>query len=190
MKKIMTITMIALLAIGITTAAYAADQTETTAINATVNGIFSLAFYNDANILYNSTVPFTSVNPTEALNLADGRSTGDGKSDVGLNCTSNSGLTWYLKVNVNAVSDLAGNLKAYIGQPTNRNWGSAADGSLTYGDWFVIATSAETVYTAGTADKTNTPEGTLATLSYALDGSGLADGSYTATVTYTLTETV
>ena len=102
---------------------------------------------------------------------------------------SNAGNTWYFKMNVNAASTLAGKLAAFMGPPTNRNTGLASDGTRTNTDWFVIPTTAATEYTAGDLDKTNTPFGTLITMSYKINGGGMAQGDYTATVTYTLTAT-
>lgn len=187
--KRLAITIIAVaLVIGVTGYAHA-DELQSSAVSATVPAEFSLAFYSDATIVHGATVPFGVVDSLSTENLPTGRSSGDGLSDVGLLCTSNSGLTWYLKVSVNGVSPLAGQLDCYMGQPTDRNIGGPASGGLTYGDWFTVATAAETVYTAGAGDVVNTPLGTLATLSLRLDGTGLTDGAYNATVTYTLTET-
>lgn len=188
MKRIVIATIMVLLAIGITVSAHA-DELQTSAVSATVASEFSLAFYSDANIVHGATVPFGVIDPAATDNLPSGRTSGDGLSDVGLLCTSNAGNTWYLKIDVNGLSPLAGKLDCYMGQPWDRNVGGPASGGLTYGDWFTIATAPETVYTAGAGDVVNTPFGTLATLSLRLDGTGLTDGAYSATVTYTLTET-
>ncbi|NQU95612.1 MAG: hypothetical protein HQ549_05225 [Candidatus Omnitrophica bacterium] len=183
--------MVMLFAIAIAGASYAADQTLNSNVTASVGSIFSMAFYTDANVLYSTAIPFSTVDPSSAYNYADGRAQDDGKSDVGLTIKSNQGNPWYLKIAMNAASPLLTKLAGNMGQPTNRNWGTPADGGRTYGDltWFDLTGAAVTLYTAGTADETNTPEGTLATLSFKVDGSGLAPGPYTGTITYTLTET-
>jgi len=193
MKKLV-ITAIAIIAvIAMTGEAFAADdQTLNSNVTATVGGIFSLEFYTDANVLYTTSVPFSSVDPTEEYNYPDNRGLNDGKSDIGLLVTSNQGAPWYLKIGLSTGSTLLGKLRYFMGQPTNRNWDSPADGGLGHEGWFVIPvqTGPETMYTAGTGDQNNTPYGTLATLSYSLDGSGLAPGGHSGTATYTLTETM
>ena len=191
MKKLLGILTVAVMVGCVATGAFAADQTKTTDINATVGGVFSLAFYNDAKVLFNTSITFTTVDPSNAYNYPDGRAEGDGKSDIGLLATSNQGVKWYLKINLNSGSSLAGKLGAYMSQPVNRNWGTDADGARTNGDvWWNLPTTATTIYTAGAVgDYTNTPFGTLATLSYKIDGTGMAPGSATGTVTYTLTQT-
>jgi len=193
MKKLV-ITAVAIIAVVAMTgkAFAAADQTLSSSVSATVGGIFSLEFYTDANVLYSTSVPFSSVDPQDEYNYADNRAEDDGKSDIGLLVTTNQGSTWYLKIGVNAGSTLLGKLGYYMGQPTNRNWGSDADGGIGHGDWFTIpvSTSPETMYTAGNGDKNNTPLGTLATLSYKINGAGLTPGGHAATATYTLTESI
>ncbi|MBL7157580.1 MAG: hypothetical protein ISS92_05430 [Candidatus Omnitrophica bacterium] len=189
MKKLVITSIVMLFAIAIAGASYAADQTLSSNVNASVGSIFSMAFYTDAKVLYSTNVPFSSVDPSSAFNYADDRTEDDGKSDVGLVIKSNQGNPWYLKIKMNAASPLLTKLGAFTGQPKNRNWDSDADGGVTYGDWFPITAADVTIYTAGTGDQTNTPEGTLATLNFKVDGSGLVPGPYTATITYTLTET-
>lgn len=183
------IPLMTMFVIGIAMNVHAVDQTLASSVSADVAGEFSLAFFSDPSIVHGATIPFGSIDPTITDNLPTGRAQGDGKSDVGLLCTSNTGNTWYLKMHVDGVSALAGKIDCYLGQPTDRNTGGPASGGLTYGDWFTIQTAAETVYTAGAGDVVNTPFGTLASLSVRLDGTGLTDGGYSATVTYTLTET-
>jgi hypothetical protein len=136
-------------------------------------------------------ITFSNVDPSSAYNYPDGRSEGDGKSDIGLVAKSNQGVAWYLKIGINSGSPLVDKLGAYMSQPWNRNWDSPADGGRAHGDnWWNVPASATTIYTAGPAgDYTNTPFGTLATLSYKIDGTSMSPGSYSGTVTYTLTQT-
>ena len=190
MKKLVITSIVMLFAIAIAGASYAADQTLNSNVTANVGSIFSMEFYTEAGkVLYSTTVPFSTVDPSSAYNYADGRAEGDLKSDVGLTVRSNQGNPWFLKIAMNAGSPLLTKLGAYIGQPTNRNWDSPADGFLRYGDWFNLTATPESIYAAGAFDETNTPFGTLATLSFKIDGSGLAPGNYAATITYTLSET-
>jgi hypothetical protein len=190
--KILTISMVvvacSLMLAGVAHAA--PDQNRQTTVTASVGDMFSLEFYTDPNVLYTTTVPFTNVDPANQYNYANGRAASDGRSDVGLLVKSNQGKVWYLKIGVNSGSSLLGKLGCFMGQPWNRNWDTVADGSLGRGDWFNIPVDSnpETMYTAGTGDQTNTPLGTLATLSYKIDGTGLVPGSHNGVVTYTLTE--
>ncbi|MFC1631341.1 hypothetical protein ACFL1I_00100 [Candidatus Omnitrophota bacterium] len=191
MKKILLSAIMAVAILAIAHNVYAQDQSLSTTVTGTVASIFSLEFYTDANVLYSSTVPFTSVDPGDQYNYPDGRAEDDGKSDVGLLVTSNQSTPWYLKVGLTPGSELTSKLAYYMGQPYNRNWGTPSDGSIGHGDWFNIPSNIapETMYTAGTADQLNTPFGTLATLSFKIDGAGLSPGGKTVSVTYTLTQT-
>ena len=192
MKKLVITSMVVLFAIAIAGASYAADQTLSSSVSATVGSIFSMEFYTEAGkVLYSTSVPFSTVDPSSQYNYADGRAENDLKADVGLVVRTNQGNPWYLKIAMNAASPLLTKLGGNMGQPYNRNWGTVADGGLTYNDqtWFDITDSPATLYTAGAFDQTNTPLGTLATLSFKVDGSGLVPGPYVATITYTLTET-
>ena len=194
MNKILLTTIAVIGYLTLATIAYAADnQTLETSVSGTVQDVFSIEFYTEAGkVLYSTSVPFTTVDPTDAFNYPDGRAADDQKSDVGLIVISNQGKPWYLKIGIDAASPLLGKLGYNMGQPFNRNWESEADGSIGHGDWFDIpvASDPETMYTAGTVDQINTPLGTLATLSFKLNGAGLTPGYKSATVTYTLTETL
>ena len=193
MKKLVIAAVAIIAVIAMTPKAFAAaDQTLSSNVSATVGGVFSLEFYNDGNVLYNTSVPFSSVDPLNEYNYPDLRAEEDLKADIGLLVRSNQGSAWCLKIGVNVGSNLLGKLRYNMGQPTNRNWDGPADGGLAHDpeDWFVIPaqTSPEAMYTAGTGDQNNTPLGTLATLSYSLNGAGLAPGGHSATATYTLAE--
>jgi len=186
-KHIITVTLMFLVSVGLVVCAYGVDQTATTNVNATVGGVFSLSFYNDASVLYGPTVPFSNVLPTTTENYSDTHSTG--KTDVGLICMDNSGTQWKLKIAVNTASPLAGKLLFNMGQPTDRNTSGLASGSRGYGDdWYAVPTTATAIYTAGAGDTICTPLGVLATLTFKVDGTGLTPGAKAATVTYTLTE--
>jgi len=199
MRKILftALAIVALLALASAICA-SADETLQTSVTATVGSTFSFEFYThnangtkDHNIVYSTNVPFSDVSATSGYNYADGRAEFDGKSDVGLLVITNQGNTWHLKIGMNSGSSLLGSLGYYMGQPTNRNWEADADGTLGQGDWADVPSdsSPKTMYTAGANDKSNGPLGTLATLSYKVDGGKLSQGVHTGNVTYTLTET-
>ena len=161
----------------LSSAAYSETVTQVASMEAAVTTVFSLEFYTDANILYSTSIPFTNIDPTTSLCYADGRSSGDGKSDTGVLCRSNMNVTWYLKMSVITTSSppfpLA-NFKYYMGQPWNMNTSSPADGTLAQSpNWYSVPTAATAVYTAGTLDKNNAALGTLATLSFAINPSGI-----------------
>jgi len=187
MKKLMTLAVMALVSIGFAVCAYGSDQTATSTVSANVGGAFSLEFYNDSTVLYSENIPFTSVLPTTSENYSDGHVAG--KTDVGLIALDNSGNSWKLKIAINAGSPLAGKLLFNMGQPTDRNTSGLASGSRGFGDdWYAIPATATTLYTCGTSDKICSPLGVLATLTFKIDGAGLAPGVKAATITYTLTE--
>jgi len=140
------------------------------------------------------TIPWTSVTPGSNLVYPTGGHI-TGKSDVGIILKNNTTLTsWQLKMQQVSANGLNGKIKFYLAQPTMN--GSATNGTLAYptpaagADWPVIPAAATTVYTSGTADKTNVPYGTYCGFSYALDPAGLLTGTaYTGTITYTITTT-
>lgn len=169
-----------------------AATTITSDVNASVNITKSFEFYTDPNVLFKESIPFTNVNPESRYNYPDGRAENDGKSDIGLVVIANSNTTWYLKIKaVDAAGDLVskGNLAVYMGQPINRNTGGTSDGTLGQPkDWFIISAIYHTLYTSAGADNNNTPFGTLITLSFKVDGSGLKPGPHVAVITYTLTD--
>lgn len=155
-----------------------------------VGDTFSLEFYNDANVLYNTSIPFTNMDPTLTWVQADGRSGGDGKSDVGLVCISNMGTTWYLKIHAQPTAPFTlSQIYYYLGQPWNRTLSQTADGQLAQpANWYNLPGSSTVLYTAGPSDLTNTPSGTLCMFSFAINPSKLAAfQTYNCTITYTLT---
>jgi len=170
--------------------ARAVDTTGTSSVSISIQQVFSIEFYTDQNTLYSDTVPFTGVDSTKAFVYADGRMENDGKSDVGVICKSNAGVTWFLKLHLLPKPPLAADkMKYYVDQPYNRNTGGRADGTLTQSaNWYIFNTMPTTIYTAGYLDKSNLPYGTLFNFNYGLIPSGLDAGrAYTATITYTMT---
>jgi len=171
-------------------ALYAADTKSTSNVTISVQSVFSLEFYTDANVLYSSTIPFTNVDPNESIAYPDGRFEDDGKSDAGVICRSNAGVPWQLKLHLEATPPLTPDkMRYYIGQPFNRNTGEQADGTLSRSpDWYPFQSTPTTVYTAGFKDQSNLPFGTLATISYSLIPTGLDAGQgYSADIVYTMT---
>jgi len=169
---------------------------ETVTVQATgifaVSEIFGIEFYTDSNVLYSNNVPFTNMDALETFVYPDGRSSGDGKSDNGIVCKSNVGSTWYLKLHGEPTAPFTlAKIYYYLSQPWNRTEGATADGQLAQGSaWYNLPSSSTVVYTAGTLDKMNTPDGTLCMFSFAINPSGLKSGTtYSCTVIYTLTVT-
>ncbi|MFC1577019.1 hypothetical protein ACFL3N_01630 [Candidatus Omnitrophota bacterium] len=170
--------------------AHCADSSSSTDFTISVQNVFSLEFYSDANVLYSTTVPFTNIDPLESIVYPDGRFQDDGKSDTALICRSNVGETWYLKMHSVTTPPLSHDkIKFYMDKPHNRNTGEGADGSLARSpDWYSIGEDATTVYTAGYKDLSNLPFGTLATFNFAIIPTGLEGGKgYSASITYTMT---
>lgn len=196
MKKFISVLIMIGAIVAVTASAFAAapaSQSKASNVSATVGQKFSLEFYNDAKVLFNTAIPFTTVDPAKAYNYPDGRVESDGKSDIGLVATSNYSSTWYLKIQATDTANSlagAGKIYLYMSQPIDRNSSGPASGSLGQGvAWYQIPTSTHTLYTSGAGDTTNTPFGTLTTLSFRIDGVGLSPGSYGTTFTYTMTTT-
>jgi hypothetical protein len=174
--------------------AHAADATRATDINISVTSAFKVEFYppDGTHVVYSTSVPFTNIDPTQTFALADGRTVNDGKSDVGLYCISSDGSTWYLKIGISAGTIPPSKLKYYISQPYMWNGTTSVptDGTVTPNPpaWTAIPKGSSTVvYQSGSMDRINTPFGTLITINYQLDTAGMSSGSFTATVTYTMT---
>lgn len=177
------------------TAGIASAETVTVVatMQADVKGVMSIEFYNGANILYpyGATIPFTNIDPTQSMCYSDGRTLDNGKSDTGVKCQSNTGETWYLKMGVTSTGSPAfplDHFKFYMGQPWCK--GVLADGTLTYpeGQWYLVPQSSSTVYKAGRIDTNNYGDGTIATLSFAVNPEGLSGGAnYSMKITYTMT---
>ncbi|MFH1997058.1 MAG: hypothetical protein ABIJ27_08755 [Candidatus Omnitrophota bacterium] len=161
-------------------------------MDAGAESVFSIEFYTDANVLHGAEgFSFSNINPTLSFVQADGRSSGDGKSDNGVVVKSNLGQTWYLKMSVsNSTGFNLANFKYYMGRPWNRTLGIPADGTLPAPDWCSVPTISTTVYTAGPNDRSNLVWGTLATYSYAINPMGMRSGVvYVMNITYTISLT-
>jgi len=172
-----------------------AGTTVSIELNATVGSGFRIEFYqpDGTHILYSDTIPFSSIDPTETFALPDGRVPGDNKSDVGIYCLSNDPATWYLKMSITGGNIPDGKLKYYLSQPTlwDGTQSIVTDGRI-FPDppaWTPIPQGRDlTIYSSGSIDTINLPNGTLATLNFQLDPSGLNAGvSYSAVITYTMT---
>src|SRR3989338_2187771 len=166
----------------------AADSTQATTVTISVQNVFSMEFYTDPNVIYSTAVPFTNIDPEKSIVLADGRTENDGKSDTGVVCRSNAGLTWFLKLHMTPSAPLtADKVRYYIDQPFNRNTGARSDGSLTQTvNWYPFNTAPATIYTSGAQDNSNLPFGTLVTFNFAIAPSGLEAGkAYSSAITYT-----
>ncbi|MDD5439852.1 MAG: hypothetical protein PHS37_06680 [Candidatus Omnitrophica bacterium] len=172
--------------------ARAGADTATTQADGTfdVPQVFSIAFYTDSNVLYSTGIPFSGMDSTKTWVYADGRNEGDGKSDTGCVCSSNLGVTWYLKIHAEATPPFSlDKIFYYFGQPWNRTLGAPADGQLARSaNWYNLPGSPTVIYIAGNGDKINTPDGTLCTFSFAINPSQLAANRlYNCRIVYTLT---
>lgn len=180
-----------ILPLAIPSDSFADTATQVGTMEVGVNSWFLIEFYTNepAKYLYTTNVPFHITDPTSSLCYADGRAAYDGKNDVGVVCSSNIGTTWYLKISAAATSSPAfplANLKFYLGQPWNRDWGEPADGALAYTGWTAIPASPAAVYTSGLNDTVNAPLGTLCGFSFAINPDGLYGGqTYSVEITYT-----
>ena len=159
-------------------------------ISGNVGSVFAMEFSRDPSSLYSFYIPFTDVDPRSEYNYAYGRAENDGKSDVGLIILTNQDLPWYLKIHVLGSDELRDNVGAYLGQPYNRN--ALPDGAPTTGDrpfgdkWFDVENIPSTIYMADSSEFINTPFGTIATLSFKING-GVKPGNHYCNITYTLT---
>ncbi len=174
----------------ITTSISAIDTSKTTNITIAIENAFSMEFYTDQNVVYRDIVPFTNVDPSKSIVYPDGRAEFDGKSDVGVVCKSNAGTLWYFKIHAITNPPLtADKLQYYISQPYDRNTGAQADGTITQSPkWYPFSSTPTSVFTAGFHDMSNLPFGTLITINFALNPSGLNAGqAYSAAVVYTMT---
>ena len=192
MKKILLSLILVLSVIFAGSYVYAAEAAQNSSVTVTVGSIFEASFF-DQNISYPTGGPltWTNVDPQSNLERPDGYTVGQG--DVGLVCITNTGDTWYVKLNLTTAT-LDDKALFYLPQPTNRNLSSDSDGTLAYatpgaGDaWPVIPDTATVVYTAGYNDTINSPFGTLLSFNFAIDPTGLTAGSsHNATITYTMT---
>jgi len=152
-------------------AAPPSDQSATVTVTATVSTVFELTCNKSAVAL--------TGNP------------GETKSDT-VQCTAKSNYTpdpWIMKISTNqALTDSSTSetipLANFLHSSTGGS-GTRADASDT-----AFTTSAATYYTAAVSEKKNLPGGTTITSTYKVNiPSTQAAGTYTATVTHTLTVT-
>lgn len=172
---------------------FALDKSVSTTASVTIGGAFTASFKepDGTHIMYSGTVPFTNIDPTKSYALPDQRSADDNKSDIGIVCVSADGKPWSLQIGINGGNLPDNSLKYYVSQPYI--W-TGSDSIQTNGTvipdppaWTPIPTGTSTaIYKSGTNDSNNTPFGTLITISFQLDPTGLKSGAYTATVVYTM----
>ena len=82
-----------------------------------------------------------------------------------------------------------------VGWFGSKNGGGGQQGTGVFNhpttDWIPFTTANDLVYTCGTDERSNLPNGNGGTFSYALQvPDNQSIGTYTATVTYTMTETL
>ena len=187
MKKILATVMIGIL---ITMPVYALSDTKTAAVSATVTSVFSVA-------IYPNTVEFGNVQPGEWKELK----TAAGNYHNEVVCKSNSGQTWYVKVKVDRALTAGtntipvGNFNWNCGWFGSKNGAGGTQGSGVFANpttgWVPFTTANNLVYTCGANEKSNLPNGNGGTFSYALQVPDAQPiGTYTATITYTMTETL
>jgi hypothetical protein len=190
------ILIIAIISAGVASVpAYAAtNKSISTRVSASVGTVFATKVYqpDGKGVLYSTTVPFLNVDPTKTFALPDQRSENDDKSDIGIYCVNGSNRTWYLKIGIAGGNLPPNKLKYYLGQPYiwKGSRSVSTDGVTMPNppEWTPIPTGKSvTIYQSGASDTINAPQGTLLTLSFQLDPSGLVGGVYMAQVTYTMT---
>lgn len=190
-----SLVMVCLIVVLFSAPAWAAvtDQAATTKADVTVGDIFRAEFCppDGSSIMFSDLIPFSDIDPNKTFALPDGRTVGDGKSDIGIRCFSNDAATWYLKIGMTAGNIPEGKLKYWVSQPYI--WTGTAsvqtDGTVIPDPpaWTPIAKGSTTpIYRSGPNDTVNMPLGTLITVSFQLDPSGMTKGTYTATITYTM----
>lgn len=185
MKKILTYLVIGLF---ITMPAYALSDTKTAAVSVTVTPLFSVA-------VSLSTINFGSAQAGSWTELK----TAGGSYHNEVVCKSNNGQTWYIKIKVDhALTSGTDTIPlanfqwmcAYVGSK-NAPYGAGTGTLANTVAYIPFTTSDALVYTCGASEKSNLPNGIGAQFNYGLS---LPDtqpaGSYTATVTYTMTETL
>lgn len=190
--KFKTFLYIAIMSLIAVAPAHADTVTQIGTMEGGVYDIFTLEFYTDANVLYSTSLPFTNIDPARSLCYPDGRAEYDGKSDIGLICSTNMNTQWYLKMgatSIGAVQFPMENFKYYMSMPWDRNLGQPSSGTLAHSPaWYSISTSPDILYTSGANDLNNLPFGTLATMSFAISPSGLPAGArYTIRIDFTFT---
>lgn len=187
MRKILAYVMIGIL---ITVPVYALNDIKTAAVSATVTTVFS------ASVSLN-TVEFGNVQPGDWKELK----TAGGNYHNEIVCKSNNGQTWYLKVKVDhaltagANTIPVGNFQWNCGWFGSKNGAGGQQGTGVFNHsttaWVPYTTTNDLVYTCGTNEKSNLPNGNGGTFSYALQvPNDQPIGTYTATITYTMTETL
>jgi len=191
MKKLLIAMIAGICIAGLAVNAYS-DTSVNTAISGDVGGALSIEFDDDSgNVTFTdpaSGLPITDIDPTSDLNYLDGHSTS--KSDLAVICKSNSATGWHLTSTVSGT--LTGKVIYYMGQPTYWNGTTSVptDGRLgnrppTSGQpWPVLPSN--TIYTSGSNDGINTPEGTYCGMDLGVNGGGLTGGGKSADITFTI----
>ena len=194
MRKIFSILTVAIYMICLVTGAFAATSA-TQSVSIGVKETLALELASDA-ALGTGAISWSNVEPTSTLIYPDGGHV-SGKSDVGVRCKSNRAGGWQLKLEFNAGQpEVANKIKYYMALPTFGGTatvpGTPGNGTLANTppaagfDWPVIPNGV--VYTSGGNDSINTPNGSYAGISYALDPTGLQTGTpYSGAIVYTIT---
>lgn len=188
--------ILSLIFLHIEAAGVVLEESVTTSATVTIDRVFRIESRepDGTSIVFSDSVPFLNINPKATYALPIGRSPNDGKSDIGINCVSTEGVTWYLKIGITGGNVPPNKLKYYVGQPYiwTGSKSMETDGAVIPSPpaWTPIPQGSNAViYRSGDNDTSNMPYGTLVTVNYQLDTQGLVGGQYTAVVTYTMTTT-
>jgi len=187
MKRILTYLTVVLMTL-MPIYAYALSDTKTAAVSATVTPLFSVS-------VSLNTIDFGSV---QAGSWAELKTAG-GSYHNEVVCKSNNGQTWYIKIKVDHALTSGSNaiplanfkwMCAYVGSKNPPY--AAGTGTLANAIAYIsFITTDALVYTCGADEKSNFPNGIGAQFNYGLSVPDTQPaGSYTATVTYTMTETL
>ncbi|MDP2912903.1 MAG: hypothetical protein Q8N91_02730 [Candidatus Omnitrophota bacterium] len=190
MKKLQMMLMIGItMAFAAVNAFAATTQTQNT--NVTIASVLSIEFASTSTTTFGSgTISWVNVDPTSSLIYPTGGHVA-GKADTAVICKYNGAGNWALKMKFESSNLTYRKLRFYMAQPTYN--GVATNGTLVdwtpyFGaDWYPVPLIDATVYTSGTMDRTNVPNGTFVGISYGLNPQDLTAGvSYSATIIYTV----
>lgn len=190
MKKLqMMLSIVIAIAFAAGSAFAATTQTQTTTV--TVASVLSIEFASTVDTTFGSgAISWVNIDPTSSLVYPTGGHVA-GKADTAVICKYNGAGNWALKMRFQSSNLTFRKLRFYMAQPTYN--GVATNGTLFdwvpyYGaDWPPVPIIDATVYTSGTMDRTNVPNGTFVGINYGLNPQDLTAGvSYSATIIYTV----
>ena len=198
MKKLLSIAIILLLAtVGVTSSLYAAEDTLTTDVSATVSGFTAWALIDDTSAYRSTTsITFDTIDGSSpsgwyynTLATLDGSGNpDDDKSDVGIGISSTVPFTIKLHKNSDAIDD---KIAYFVNEAFNWNGTSSDSVDTVYPGtgfqgtttWGAVPTTATMFYNSDGIAYNDFSIG----ISFALVPGTLVTGAYSTTLTYTMT---